>query len=233
MLRKFLKLESIPAVLWGGPSEKVVLAVHGNLSSKTDVPIELFAEKAVPKDYQVLSFDLPEHGDRKGEAAPCKVQTCVRDLTAVLEYAKENWKQISLFANSIGAYLSLLACQGEPLEKAWFLSPVVDLQRMIENMMKWFHITEEQLQTEQEISPPAGQKLYWDTYCYVKEHPVARWEVPTAILYGSLDDVCEFDTVQHFANRFCCTLRIAQQTEHYFHTQRDLQELGQWLDDTL
>lgn len=63
-----ISIHNIPSAVWGPSSEKVILAVHGNLSSKTDTPIRLLAETAVQKGYQVLSFDLPEHGDRKKRA---------------------------------------------------------------------------------------------------------------------------------------------------------------------
>lgn len=119
-------------------------------------------------NYQVLSFDLPEHGDRIKEGTPCKVQYCIKNLADIMQYAKANWKHISLFANSLGAYFSLLAYPDEPVEKTWFLSPIVDMQRLIENMMGWFSVTEEELESKQTISTPMGQKLYWDYYSFVK-----------------------------------------------------------------
>lgn len=97
-----ISIHNIPSAVWGPSSEKVILAVHGNLSSKTDTPIRLLAETAVQKGYQVLSFDLPEHGDRKKEPTLCKVQNCVSEWRQIIEYAQKNWKDISLFANSIG-----------------------------------------------------------------------------------------------------------------------------------
>ncbi|MCQ4638116.1 alpha/beta hydrolase [Anaerovorax odorimutans] len=185
------------------------------------------------KGYQVLSFDLPEHGDRKNEATPCKVQNCVKDLAAVMEYAKQRWPRISLFAVSMGAYFSLLAYGSEPLEHAWFLSPVVDMERIIDNMLCWFQITEEQLKSEQTIPTPIGQTLYWDYYCYIKEHPIKHWNVPTNILYGSKDDMCEKDIICQFSRQFSCQLEIVEGAEHYFHTPTQLQTLSAWLEKTM
>jgi len=65
MKKAHFTIESIPAILWGEPSEKLFIAVHGNMSSKDDEGIVIFAEEAINKGYQALSFDLPEHGDRK------------------------------------------------------------------------------------------------------------------------------------------------------------------------
>ncbi len=233
MKKEMLLINNIPSVIWGEKSEKVIVAVHGNMSNKEDVPIEILAQKAVPKGYQILSFDLPEHGGRKNENTPCKVQYCVKDLTDIMTYAKDRWSSISLFANSMGAYFSLLSYCNEALERAWFLSPLVDMQRMIENMMTWFNVTEEQLKSEQTISTPMGQTLYWDYYCYVKEHPVRKWDTPTYILYGDKDEQCERDTVYGFAERFSCKLQLAEGAEHWFHTPEQLALMKEWLDTTV
>lgn len=58
---------SIPAILWGKNTGNLFLAVHGNMSNKEDDVIVVFAEEAIKKGYQVLSFDLPEHGERQNE----------------------------------------------------------------------------------------------------------------------------------------------------------------------
>jgi pimeloyl-ACP methyl ester carboxylesterase len=229
---KFL-IEGIPAVLWGEESDRVVLAVHGNMSNKEDVPIEIFAKYATEKGYQVLSFDLPEHGDRKQEDTPCRVQNCVAEIGTIMIYIKSRWEHISLFANSMGVYFSLMALKHEKIEQAWFLSPLVDMQRMIENMMHWFSISEERLCKEQIIETPIGQTLYWDYYTYVKEHPVDRWNVPTYILYGEKDEMCEMDTVLEFAKKFATDLKVIPGAEHYFHTEEQLKALDQWVVETM
>ncbi|MFR9159283.1 MAG: hypothetical protein ACLVJ8_02125 [Ruthenibacterium lactatiformans] len=83
-----LDLGGIPALVWGPPSDGAVVAVHGNLSHKADTPIQLLAEAASARALQVLSFDLPGHGGRKDEPAPCRIQVCVPELRAVMGYAK-------------------------------------------------------------------------------------------------------------------------------------------------
>lgn len=44
---------------------KIFIAVHGNMSNKEDAVIQILAEEADRKGYQVLSFDLPEHGEER------------------------------------------------------------------------------------------------------------------------------------------------------------------------
>lgn len=232
-MKQAITINNIPSIIWGDDSDRIIIAIHGNQSNKADVPIEILANTASTKGYQVLSFDLPQHGDRVNESTLCEVQTCIKELQIIMQYAKMNWKYVSLFANSIGAYFSLLVYLNEPLEKVFFLSPVVNMQRIIENMMIAFSITEEQLEQQQIISTPIGQDLYWDYYCFVKEHPIIKWSVPTYILYGDSDDLCESNLLCQFANRFSCKLNIANETGHYFHTQADLDFLSNWLKEVL
>ena len=165
MKKEFFKINNIPAVLWGETSEKIIIAVHGNMSHKEDIPIEILAEIGNQKNYQILSFDLPEHGERKNEKTLCKVQKCVKELSYIIEYAKIHWEDISIFGNSLGAYFSLLAFKDENISKAFFLSPVVDMEKIIKNMMMWFNVSEEKLKKEKIIPTPIGQNLYWDYYC--------------------------------------------------------------------
>jgi uncharacterized protein len=229
MFTNSFTIGNIPVILWGEKSKKLLVAVHGNLSHKEDVIIQLLADEACKKGYQVLSFDLPEHGERKDDSTPCKVQFCVKDLAEIMNYSTEYWNELSLFACSMGAYFSLLAYKDKKLNQALFLSPVVDMERIIRNMMTWFVVTPERLQKEQTIETPIGQKLYWDYYCYVKEHPVDTWNVQTSILYGAKDEICEYDTISAFTEKFPCDLEIMKTGEHFFHTDEQLTTFSNWL----
>ena len=229
MKKDKLSINNIPVVVWGEKQDKVFIAVHGNMSNKEDTVIQLLADEAMKKGYQVLSFDLPEHGDRKNDTTPCKVQFCVHELSIIMDYAKRNWAEISLFACSMGAYFSLLAYKEEVLHQALFLSPVVNMERIIANMMMWFHVTPERLQEEGTIDTPIGQKLYWDYFCYVKEHPIRHWNVDTEMMYGAKDNLCEFDTIESFTKQFHCGLEVVETGEHYFYTEEQLSVFKQWL----
>lgn len=229
MFKQNLLIESIPAIIWGKKSNKMIVAVHGNMSNKNDIQIAVLAEEASMLGYQVLSFDLPEHGDRKAAPELCKVQNCVRDLCKVMGFVRQRSSEISLFACSIGAYFSLLAYREVPLRQCLFLSPVVDMSRIIYNMMTWFHVSREQLKSAQEIPIPTGNILYWDYYCYVQENPIVQWNSPTNILYGKDDSICEIDVVSSFSKKFNCTMEVMDKGEHYFHTPEQLEFFREWL----
>jgi len=128
----------------------------------------------------------------------------------------------------MGAYFSLLAYKNYPLKNCLFLSPILDMERLIQNMMKWFNVSEEILKEKRKVPTPMGETLDWEYYCYVKEHPIHKWDVPTAILYGSEDNLTERDIVDDFVKRFDGDLTVLQGSEHYFYTEEQLDSFSQW-----
>ncbi|MEA5004448.1 MAG: alpha/beta hydrolase [Christensenella sp.] len=227
-LQTQLLIEGIPSILWGQPSEKLWIAVHGNLSHKQDTVIRLFAEQAVCAGYQVLSFDLPAHGERSADDF-CGIVQSLADLRTILAYANQHYKDVCLFACSIGAYFSLLTYSGEPLKKALFLSPVVNMQRILYDMMRAFDISEKHLREERHIPLSGAPALDWDYFCYVKEHPIADWPIPTAILCGEKDELCACDTTAAFAQTFGSSINVLPNCTHFFHTPQQLSAFCQWL----
>lgn len=168
-----IKIKDIPSIIWGEKRDRIFIAVHGNMSNKEDEVIKILANNVVNSGYQLLSFDLPEHGERKNNKKYlCKVQNCIKDLKQVINYAKENYNEINLWACSMGAYFSLLAYKNEDIKKCIFLSPIVNMKTIIDNMMLWSNTTEKELKEKQEIKTDFGQTLYWDYYQYVKENPI-------------------------------------------------------------
>ena len=228
------KIQGIPSVLWGAPSDRVIIGVHGNMSNKTDVPMELLAKHCTARGFQLLTFDLPEHGERKEEKRICDAGNCVEDVTEVMKYARAHWDKISLFANSMGAYFSMAALEiqaqeGLRPEACYFLSPIVDMKLLIEQMLAWSDISLKQLEAEGEITSASGQVFYWDYYCFAAEHPVTAWEVPTFILCGSSDVLSGPEVNAAFAERFHCGLEVLPGGEHFFHTEQQLGAYEDWL----
>ena len=226
-----INIDGIPSIIWGEKSSKVFIAVHGNMSNKEDEVIKILAEKVIGKGYQLLSFDLPEHGERKNDTTYlCKVQNCVKDLKQIMEYAKLNYSEINLWACSMGAYFSLLAYKNEEIKQCLFLSPVVNMKVIINNMMLWSNTTEEELEEKREIKTDFGQTLYWDYYKYVKDNPITNWNKKTYILYGNKDNMQNEDIIKNFSHKFNCGLTILENGEHYFHTEEQLKFYKEWLE---
>ncbi len=230
MNKKRINIDSIPTIIWGEKSNKVFIAVHGNMSNKEDEVIRILAENVTSKGYQVLSFDLPEHGERKVDTNYlCKVQNCVEDLKKIIKFAKTNYEEINLWACSMGAYFCLLAYKDEDINSCLFLSPVVNMKIIIDNMMKWSNVSEEELKEKQEIKTNFGQTLYWDYYEYVKKNPINDWKPKTYILYGSKDNMQDESLIKDFSRHFNCELSVMEGGEHFFHTKEQLEYYEKWL----
>lgn len=143
-------------MLYGENSARLYLFIHGKHGCKEEAMA--FAEIVCRKGFQVLSVDLPGHGQRKNEIDSFVPWKVVPELQTVLYYAKKHWNHISLRADSIGAYFSLLAYGMESLEKGLLVSPVVDMEKLIRDMMGWASITESDLR-EREKFPPILEKF--------------------------------------------------------------------------
>jgi len=232
MLVEKIRINNIPAILWNRPSNQLIIAVHGSHSSKIDDCIWILAEEADKQGYQVLSFDLPCHGERVYEPEPGRVQPYLEDLAQVLAFAKQKADNISLFACSMGAYFSLLAYKNENLANGWFLSPVVDMRQVIEGIMRQTAVTPEQLQQQGTIATSI-ENLYWDYYTYVLANPISDWPIPTAILRGEHDLLCSAESMQGFSQRFNCRLQEQPGGEHWFHTPEQLAYYRRWLQNEL
>ena len=222
--QKFM-LDDIPAILWGEDSNRVYVHVHGKMSRKEYA--ESFAAIAETKGYQTLSFDLPEHGERT-DSKRCDVWNGVADLKTISDYAFANWERVSFYACSIGAYFSLNAYNAMAFEKALFQSPIVDMERLVKNMMLWSGVTEAELESKKEIPSPVDT-LRWDYYQYIISHPITQWNIPTAILYGGKDNLQPEESVRAFAEKVGCSLTVSENSEHPFMAQSDALIVENWL----
>lgn len=225
-----VNIAGIPALIWGKPSHKVCLCVHGKMASKESAGA--LAEAAEEKGYQTLSFDLPRHGDRKEEKEPCDIWNGMRDLKIVADYVFNRWQEARLYACSLGAFFSLHAYSDYPFQKCLFQSPIVDMEYLVGKMMLWFDISEERLEREGKIDTPIDT-LSWKYFCYVRAHPVCRWEIPTAILFAGEDDLQSRQGMQAFAHRFGCGLTIAEESRHPFMEERDIPVVKNWIRQNL
>lgn len=230
MITKKIRINNIPAIIWGEKSDKVYLFVHGKMSSKEAA--EEVAKIAEQKGYQTISFDLPQHGERTEESAGCDIWNGIRDLTVIGDYVFENWKEISLFACSLGAYFSLNAYNTYDIKKCLFKSPILDMEYLIKQMMVWFDVSEERLEREQEVDTPIDI-MSWAYYQYVLAHPIEKWDIPTNILYGGKDNLQSPEVVKNFVEKYNCKLTMAENSEHPFMEKEDGEIVEQWLRENI
>lgn len=230
MLANRIEIQGIPALIWGPPSDKAWLCVHGKMASKESA--ETVARIAAEKGYQTLSFDLPQHGERKDSAIRCDIWNGIHDLTVAGNYAFRRWHDVSLYACSLGAYFSLHTYGNFPFRRCLFQSPILDMEYLIRQMFAWFGITEERLEREKEIETSIDL-MRWDYFQYVLSHPVTRWDIPTNILFGGRDRLQSLSCIRQFAHRFSSQITLAPESDHPFMEERDFPIVEQWLRDNL
>lgn len=228
MERKKISIGGVPSIIWGSPSDNLYVYVHGQKGSKDEA--EAFAEIVQVYGWQVLSIDLPGHGEREpDDLYPWRV---VPELSAVMLYAK-NWGRISLFANSIGAWFSMLSFADGNLGDCLFVSPVIDMESIILKMMTWSDVSEERLRKESLVKTPFGETLSWEYLLYARQHKIVKWNVPTKILYGGKDNITERAAINEFSDRFACKLSVMDNGEHWFHTPEQLEFLHKWISESI
>ena len=135
---------------------------------------------------------------------------------------------VMVIANSIGAFFALHALSEKSIARALLISPVVDMEALIQNMMKWAGVTEEALRQAGEIPVEGGETLSWESLCYVREHPI-RWNKPASILYGERDALTSWETIDAFAARTGAELTVMPGGEHWFHTPEQMAFLDDWV----
>nr|WP_314467916.1 alpha/beta hydrolase [uncultured Campylobacter sp.] len=137
-------------------------------------------------------------------------------------------KSVTIVANSIGAFFAMHALQDMRIKKAYFISPIVNMENLILNMLSRANASEEELRDKGELSTKFGEKLSWRYLCYVREHSTL-WTAPTHILYGENDDLTSFETICEFANQIGATLTVMKNGEHRFHTAEQMRFLDDWI----
>ena len=151
------------------------------------------------------------------------------DILSAYRWVAKQYDSVGIVANSIGAYFGMLALGGVDIEHAYFISPVVDLERLILDLMAWSNVSENELAEKKIIvTPNWTEPLSWAYLSYVREHPIA-WHTPTDILYGEKDVLIPFDAVSAFVKRTGANITIMKNGEHWFHTDEQIKFHDMWL----
>ena len=144
-----------------------------------------------------------------------------------LDALASRYGEISLIANSIGAYYSMLSLGDHLLKHAMFISPIADMETLILNRMAEMRVSEEELYQKKVIETSLGAPLSWEYLSYVRTHPI-RWKVPTDILCAENDPMTPLETMTDFAKKIGATITVMKHGEHWFHTEEQMLFLDHW-----
>lgn len=151
-----------------------------------------------------------------------------KELSIFIDNIYTKYKKISIIANSIGAYFIMVSLTNKHIEKAFFISPIVDMEKLITDMMLLENITEEELYKKKEIKTSFGETLSLEYLTFVRKNPI-EWNIPTYILYGEKDNMTSYETILNFANKTKANLTIMKGGEHWFHTDQQMEFLDNWI----
>ena len=194
--------------------KKAVLYVHGKGGSAKEA-----------QHYKSLFPDCDVYGLDYKTSTPWETK---EEIQAQVDCLNRKYDHIILIANSIGAFFSMNAKVEKAINKAYFISPIVDMEKLITDMMMWANVSEQELQEKQTIETKFGETLSWEYLSYVKNNPI-HWEVPTDILYGSKDNLTSLETVTAFAKKHNAKLTVMEDGEHWFHTKEQMEFLDNWM----
>jgi len=205
--------------LKGDFMEKIlIIYVHGKNGSTNEAEHykKFFANS------EVVSFDYKSENvwDFKAE------------FLNFFDATSKNFDKIILIANSIGAYFSMNALKDRKIYRAFFISPIVNLEKLIKNLMQFAKVTENELREKEEIPTDFGENLSWKYLCYVRENKIF-WNVPTEILYGEKDNLTDSESIFNFAEKCGAKVTVMKDGEHWFHTDEQIKFLDSWLEKIL
>ena len=191
-----------------------LLYVHGLNGSADEA--EMFAPYCPDVEVVGADYDGYVPGEVLGE------------IRKAYDELHERYDRVYLMANSIGAYFSMLALKDCEIVKALFVSPVLDMEKLILGMMSRADVSEEKLREQGEITTNSGIVLSWEYLCYVRDNPI-DWKIPTEILYAGQDKIIPRSMVDEFVRGHDAKLTVMEDGEHWFHTEEQLAFLGEWM----
>lgn len=196
--------------------QKAMIYIHG----KDGTASEAEHYRALFNDSDIIGFDYQS-------VTPWEAK---EEFQHFFDSVRMKYQGVFIVANSIGAFFTMHALADRNIEKAFFISPIVNMEKLISNMMIWANVTEDQLQREEEIQTNFGETLSWKYLCYVREHPIT-WHIPTKILFGEKDHLTSYDTMSDFATKMGIPLTVMHNGEHWFHTDEQMKFLDDWIRD--
>lgn len=112
---------------------KTIIYIHGKGDN---------AEEAI--HYKPLFGNCDVIGFNYGSQTPWEA---MEEFPEFFDTTCRNAQPVEIIANSIGAFFAMNALSSKRISKAYFISPVVDMKKLIFDMMLWANVTEEDLET--------------------------------------------------------------------------------------
>ena len=144
--------------------KKCVIYIHGKGGSAAE------AEHYKPlfAGFDVIGFDYQAQTPWEAKA----------EFANFFAEIAAQYEQISLVANSIGAFFALHSFNDKEISEAFFISPIVNMEHLIENIMNFANVTEAELQEKGTIQTEFGETLSWEYLSWVRNNRINRSAKP-------------------------------------------------------
>ena len=195
--------------------KNVIVYVHGKGGNAEEAN---YYRKFFNDDFDIIGFDYKSENpwDAKSE------------FSDYFDFIIPEYNKTILIANSIGAYFSLISLADKKIEKAMLISLIVDMERLILDMMTRANVSEEELSIKKEIETPFGETLSWEYLSYVRKNPI-HWNILTEILYAEKDNMTSISTITDFSEKINANVTVMTGGEHWFHTKEQMDFLDNWI----
>ena len=223
-----LLLDGVPALRWGKPGGRAVIGVHGQFSNKHDPVMARCGDVIASWGDQLITFDLPAHGDRQDDKAFTPMDASP-EVRAFARLARSQSTEVSLLANSIGAYFSLCDTPAGTFERAWLISPLLDLEYYIRDIMAEYSVSDEQLEAQTVIDTPRGV-LERSYLRFVEEHP-ARLNAPSWMIRGDQDEMVPLNALSRFVGAPGVELVQVEGGQHFLGQPPHLDTVVAWFEE--
>jgi pimeloyl-ACP methyl ester carboxylesterase len=194
--------------------DKALVYIHGK--GGTASASEYF-KPLFPK-YDTYGFDYKSEN-------PWDAETEYKEY---FEKLSKEYASITVIASSLGAYFLMISGVNDMIQKAFFVSPIVNMERLIKDMMARANVSDEELENKKIIQLSEYEILSWEYLSWVRKHPI-DWKVPTYILYGEKDNFQSMETITEFAESANANLTVMPGGEHWFHTDEQLEFRLNWI----
>ena len=119
------------------------------------------------------------------------------------------------------------------IERAIFISPVLDMEGLIHGLMRQNGITEEALRREGEIQTIFEDTVSYRYLEYTRSHKLVPPCEKTTILYGTKDHITSLKTVKEFSKRYSCKYAVIYNAPHWIRSPDQVRELKRFVEDSL
>ncbi len=185
--------------------QRIVLGVHGFGGSMNDAIQVGIAEEMTLFEAASIRFDLPCHGENRGQENVLSLQPCLDALMAVAEDAKKKFPQVSelcVFASGFGAYLALLALpQLKQLPGSVRLvvqTPNVCMHATLLSMLRMSKETLRAMGRATILAPKPFDVTYEFYEELLSNVALTTHDMPMLILQGEADDYIHMSDIRAF-----------------------------------